>query len=222
VFNQSRDDWDVQILVDRATTDNTYRKARHVRDKSPRRKSIHINVSAEPGLPHVYKELIDRAEPRDDVCAFLDADDRIIPRAVELLMKAYDTKPEVGHLWTQFCRHPMGSSGWSKRLPTGKSQLEAFTMGWWGSQHWRTFKKSVYLQSEYKLQLDVPYATDYNLALVIAATNCECLFLDKPLYVYYQTSGGITQSNQKKQRLCFLDMLRRFKTWARSRVTCEF
>jgi len=221
VFNQTRDDWDVQLLIDSATTDNTYQKAQQIRTKSKRWRNIHINVSQEPGLPNVYKELIDRAEPRDDVCGFLDVDDHIVPAAVEKLLGYYESHFECGHVWSQFCLHPSGGKGWSRRLPPSTTQREAFVKGWWGAQHWRTFRKSTYSKSRWQLQLDIPYATDYNLALVLAATNCKCGFIDKPLYVYHRTPGGITQSKQKKQRQCFQEMLRRFQKWVREGTPCE-
>jgi len=106
VLNQTRDDWNIQILVDAKTTDNTYQKAKQVRSKTKRYRQIHINVSQEPGLPNVYKELIDRAEPKDDICGFLDADDRLLPKAVEVLLRNYDAAPDLGHVWSQFQLQP--------------------------------------------------------------------------------------------------------------------
>jgi len=222
VLNQTRDDWDVQILIDAASVDDTYRIAKRMISGSKRHRSIHVNISAKPGLPNVYKELIDRAEPRDDVCGFLDVDDRLLARAVKLIMACYESKPVLGHVWSQFVLHPSGGKGWSRKLPVGATLQEAFHKGWWGAQHWRTFRKSVYTSSKYPIQTDQRYATDYNLALVLAATNCECFFLNKPLYIYHKTVGGITQSKSKAQRMCFHEMLRRFKQWVRKGAKCEY
>ena len=213
VLNQTRDDWNIQILVDAKTTDNTYQKAKQVRSKTKRYRQIHINVSQEPGLPNVYKELIDRAEPKDDICGFLDADDRLLPKAVEVLLRNYDAAPDLGHVWSQFQLQPSGGKGWSRPIPKSMTQIEAFSRGWWGSQHWRTFRKSVYVHSPYELQLDMPFATDYNLALVLAATDCPHRYLKEVLYLYYRNKKGITYSNQKKQRQCFIEMHRRFQRW---------
>jgi len=222
IFNQTRDDWDVQLLIDSATSDNTWKKAKQVASKSSRARSVHTNISAEPGLPRVYKELIDRAEPKDDVCAILDADDRLMPRAVEAVLGCYESKPSLGHVWTQFTCYPHGGVGWSRPLPKGKTIREAFLDSWWGAQHWRTFRKSVYQSSPYRIQTDIPYATDYNLALVLAATDCEAYFCRQHLYVYYVTPNGITQTRQAKQKLNFRTMLRRFRAWnAKRKKACE-
>jgi glycosyltransferase involved in cell wall biosynthesis len=221
VFNQTRTDWTVQLLVDAATTDGTYQKAKQVANCSKRHRSVCINVSDKPGLPNVYKELIDRAEPKDDICAVLDSDDRIVPKAVESIMACYESKPILGHVWSQFVLHPSGSRGWSRPLPKNNTLLEAFERGWWGAQHWRTFRKSVYKSSRFPLQLDMPYATDYNLALVLAATSTPGFFLNKPLYIYHKNPNGITQSKSKGQRMCFHEMMSRFKRWVKKERACE-
>lgn len=216
VCNQTRDDWDVQLLIDCATYDNTWKKVKQFLSTVKRRRSIHVNISAKPGLPNVYKELIDRAEPKDDICGFLDADDRLLPQAVKRVLACYESKPTLGHVWTQFIQHPQGASGWSRALPKGKTIKQAFLSSWWGAQHWRTFSKPVYESSPYSIQTDVPYATDYNLALVLAATNCDCYFLRQGLYEYNTMVSGITQTKQAKQKANFREMLRRFIQWDRN------
>lgn len=215
VANQTSREWDVQLLIDCSTTDNTYRKANKVKQELSSGKKIHINVSRRPGLPWVYKELIDRAEPTDDACGFLDADDQLALRAVARIRPFYVTDPDVGHVWSQFCHNPGGHKGWSRPLPSGRSLREAFSGGWWGAQHWRTFRKSVYTSSGYELQLDIPYATDFNLALVLAATDCKANFVADVLYSYHKTPGGITMKSRSKQSLNCRELRKRFRRWCK-------
>jgi len=218
VLNQSRDDWDIQLLVDAATSDKTWKKAKKFAANTQRSRSIHINISEAPGLPCVYKEMIDRAEPKDDVCGILDSDDRLLPRAVEAVMGCYESKPSLGCVWTQFGVDPNLVGGWSRPLPKGKGLRGAFLSSWWGAQHWRTFRKSTYTKSPYRLQMDVPYATDYNLALVLAATDCPAYFCKQTQYVYYMTPGSITRSKHAKQKANFRGMLHRFRVWNNKRL----
>lgn len=215
VANQTCQDWDIQVLVDTGTTDNTYRKVKLIKQELKSGRKIHVNVSQQPGLPAVYKELLDRCEPSDGVCGFLDADDRLSPGAVSRVLSFYRSDRRLGHLWTQFAHHPGGQRGFSNRLPEGKTIRQAFFGGWWGAQHWRTFRKSVYDSSPYKLQLDVPYATDFNMAVVLAASDCHCRYLPEIHYYYHHTKSGITMSNKKRQKANCAELRKRFQRWCR-------
>lgn len=213
VASQTDPNWEVQVLVDRSSSDATHAKAVEFKRNSDRHRRIHVNVSREPGLPHVYKELIDRAEPDDGICGFLDADDWLDPEAVSAVHAAYRRQPELGCVWTQFWIEPNSSRGWSKPLPKGLGLRDAFRANWWGAQHFRTFRKSAYLSSDYELQLDVPYAADYNLALVLAATDCPVEFIDRKLYHYVRSPGSISVANRKKQKADYNKLSRRFRRW---------
>jgi len=217
VANQVDPHWTAQVLVDCSTTDDTYKKVRLVKQELSCGGNIHVNISKRPGLPNVYRELIDRAEPRDGICGFLDADDRLSPGAVKKVRPHYLTDRKLGHLWSQFAHHPSGARGFSTHLPGGKSLLQAFNGGWWGAQHFRTFRKSVYDESPYDLQLDIPYATDFNLALVLAATDCKAKFLPEVLYYYHRTPSGITVSRKGRQTRDCRELRNRFQRWSRGK-----
>lgn len=220
VANQVDPNWEVQVVVDCSTSDETYKKVRLVKQELSCGSKIHVNLSRKPGLPSVYQELIDRAEPKDDLCGFLDADDRLSPGAVKRVRQCYTADPRIGHLWSQFAHHPSGARGFSTSLPVGKSLLQAFNGGWWGAQHFRTFRKSVYASSGYQLQLDIKYATDFNLALVLAATNCHAKFLPEVLYYYHHTPGGITLSKKHQQTKDCRELRNRFQRWVKGN-RCE-
>lgn len=210
--NQTCCDWDMQILIDKNTTDETYARAVSVRGKLRSKSRIKINTSSHGGLPAVYKELIERAEPRDDILGFLDSDDRLVPKAVKVMLSVYKNSPFLGHVWSQFVFNTTSKKGYSKHL-AGNKQSAAFANGWWGSHHFRTFRKSVYLGSPYPLQMDLPIATDYNLALVLAATDCPAQFVDTVLYIYYRNPDGITVTRADRQKGNYLEMRRRFARW---------
>lgn len=203
----------MQVLVDRSTTDGTYKSAKKLKTDLNLGGKMHLNVSQKPGLPSVYAELIDRAEPADGLCGFLDADDRLMPVAVRTIQKAYQADPTLGHVWSQFMFHPRGQQGWSRYPPRRMSLAEALISGWWGAQHWRTFRKEAYETSPYKLQPDVAFATDFNLATVLAASGCGYRHIPDSLYVYYQHVGSISAEHRKRQRADWNTLRKRFGHW---------
>jgi hypothetical protein len=170
-----------------------------------------VNVGQKKGLPRQYVELIDRAEPRDGICGFLDADDVLFPKAVESVVRAYHTRSGVEVIWSQFAFMPRGHRGWSRPLPNGLSFKAAFLSSWWGAQHFRTFKKSVYERSTFGMPFHLPYAVDHSLALILAAASPKASFLDKVLYGYYQSSNGISRKRTTQQRECYRAGLRLFR-----------
>jgi glycosyltransferase involved in cell wall biosynthesis len=208
VGNQTSAEWTLQILVDPATRDKTLAEAKRL--KGSVKGTVHVNMGRSPGLPYQYTELIDRAEPVDGICGFLDADDTLLPEAVESVVRTYREHPDAEVVWSQFVFMPRGTRGWSRPLPKGTTFKTAFLRSWWGAQHFRTFKKSVYERSSFGIPLHLPYAVDHSLALVLAAADPVGRFLDKILYGYYQLSSGISKRSTQRQRQCYHAGLRLF------------
>ena len=180
---------------------------------------ILVNRGRESGLPTMYREIIDRAEPQDDICGFLDADDILYPKAVERIIKVYQKKPDAGCVWTQFHFLPQRVRGWSSPLPETRNFREAFLKAWWGAQHFRTFRKSVYDKGTFEIPLDLPYAVDHSLALRLASADPKGYFLNEVLYGYYMGLGSISKRHKTAQRKCYRQGLKRFKAHMRKRQT---
>lgn len=219
IANQTDPRWTVQVVVDRSSTDGTLARALEFKQLRRNRGQVHVNVSQKPGLPHVYREMIERAEPYDDICGILDSDDWLDPNAVSIVRSTYHQNPKLGCVWTQFWDDPRRCCGWSKALPVGVGLREAFRTGWWGAQHFRTFRKSMYLRSPYPLQLDLPYATDLNLALVLAATDCPGKFINQRVYHYVRTPGSISLVQRAAQRASAQELTGRYCHWLKRKET---
>ncbi len=213
VANQTCHEWDLQVLVDRGSSDSSYNTAKSVRDSLKSKGRVHVNVSQKPGLTHVYQELIDRAQPDDGLCGFLDADDQLVPEALAAMLPQYRLEQDMGYVWSQFVHSSTGYPGYSKPLPPNTTIAQAFYSGWWGAQHWRTFRREAYLKAKVRLHTDVPLAVDYNMALVLASSGYKGRFVNKILYIYYNNPRGISRSRNADQRRCYHDLLGRFRGW---------
>jgi len=215
VANQSSPDWRLQILVDPGSKDTTLAVAKRL--KARVKGQIFVNVGQTAGLAAMYREIIDRADPSDDICGFLDADDILYPEAVAKITKVYKRRPEAGCVWSQFHFLPQRVRGWCCQLPEGKSFKAAFMNEWWGAQHFRTFRKSVYEAATFEIPLNLPYAVDHSLALRLASADPLGLFLNAVLYGYYMGSGSISKKHKVAQRQCYKQGLRMFKAHMRRR-----
>jgi len=213
VANQSSPDWRLQILVDPASKDATLSVANRLKTRINGR--IFVNIGQKAGLPVMYREIIDRAEPKDDICGFLDSDDILYPKAVERVLKVYKKKPDAGCVWTQFHFLPQRVRGWSSPLPERRSFKAAFMNEWWGAQHFRTFRKSIYDKATFEIPLNLPFAVDHSLALRLASADPKGYFLNEILYGYYMGLGSISKKHKVAQRRCYKQGLRMFKAHMR-------
>lgn len=182
VAMQSSDDWRLLILVDKASDEATYKVARDMRSRLGPSKVI-ARRSAKPGLYAMYDEAI-RSAPAD-IVGILDADDELAPHAVSRISQVFRLHSATEFVWTKHRVSPGGADGLSKALPKGKVLAEALLDKWWGCSHWKVFRKSTYLKSPLPL-LDVPCATDMNLACTLAATEPKCAFVNKVCYIYHK------------------------------------
>lgn len=213
VANQSSSNWRLQLLVDPGSKDTTMAVAQRL--KARINGQIFVNKGGKSGLPAMYREIIDRAEPKDDICGFLDADDILYPNAVERITKVYKRKPGIGCVWSQFHFMPQRVRGWSSPLPEHRSFKAAFMNEWWGAQHFRTFRKSTYTKGTFEIPLNLPFAVDHSLALRLASADPKGYFLNEILYGYYMGLGSISKKHKLAQRRCYKQGLRMFKAHMR-------
>jgi len=207
VLDQEYRNWELLVIIDPATTDNTYNAAIDVRDSIKQKEKIRIIYGDEPKLPQVTAFGIEEA--RGEIIGVLDSDDMIYQDAISSSVSKY-TSGKVGFTWSKVRLDSGGGrGGYHNQYEDLYSAFMA--SGWWQAQHFRTFSKKWYNRSN-GLRLKYPYAVDFNLALCMAESGCECIYIPKFLY-WYRSRRPSSMSNTTKtsQRQCYLDMKKEWR-----------
>lgn len=212
LLNQTCRNFQVLIMIDRDSSDGTRGVAKAM-TKCTGTGIITCRVGNRAGVRELYMQGIKRARPSDGIIGILDADDELEPRAVSGVTTAFRTHPKVGFLWTQHRKIPKHRVGCSSALPRGQTLAEALCDGWWGCSHFKAFRQSVYLKSPLPL-MDCQCATDMNLAMTLAATGCETMFLPSVLYRYHtghrQRETRVRRGEQRKDARMLRKRLMKF------------
>lgn len=200
VKRQTYSDLDI-ILVDDGSTDISGDICERLAGREPRARVIH---QANQGLSAARNAGLKIT--KGNYVTFVDSDDALDPRALELLHAAvekYHTKIAVGSLLEIYPdgrqRSTAPESATPRLLSTAEClaallQEDGFTM----SVGAKLFRKSLFKTVQYpvgKLYEDV--GTTYRLVLQAP----EVAFVPLPLYHYYQNPGSITHSDFKSQTL---------------------
>ena len=98
VVNQTFEDWKL-IIVDDGSTDETYLKAKEVRDD---RISL-IRLDKNSGSCGLPRNVGIRAS-KGEFVAFLDADDIWMPEKLQMQLSAFRQDPETGFVYTKYIR----------------------------------------------------------------------------------------------------------------------
>lgn len=177
VFVQTYKEWEI-IIVDDASTDNSaeiYRKY----DNDSR---IHIyNNDINHGCTYSKWRCIE--ECNGDYFGFLDADDTLLPEALECMVKAHQGNPNAAIVSSRHyqCDEKMTARHVSRllQIPQGESYL---THGDFQPEAFVTFKTSFYKRTQ-GLNKNNPYGDDQELLLLMEEVG-DWVVLDKSLYKY--------------------------------------
>lgn len=201
ILNQTMMDWEL-VVVDDGCTDQTIRRVTEISSTSYCPGRIRVVRQKHQGCAAATHRGI--CEAHAQVVTVVDSDDAIRPYALACVTYLMYLYRDVGYMWTRFdcgnANNSVNSGGWAKDLPSGMSLLQSFCKtAWWGGQHQRAIRRSVYLKSG-GLDTRILYAVDLQLAAVMSSTACSSLFFNYPLYWYRMHRSHITGQHRSQQR----------------------
>lgn len=211
VFRQSHHDYDI-LVVDDGSRDDT--AARVEREMHSERALSLLRLPRPLGVAGATAAGI--AQAQGPVVTILDSDDRLLPTALELGVKPFEN-PAVGYVWTEFVCST-GKPGWSHALPSGMDLWTALVhRGWWKASHQRFVALPWYRRSR---GLDARWraSSDFQLALVLAATGCRCVHVRKATYWYRERRAGQLSNDTTYQKRCVKEMRAAAKRWPTHRA----
>ena len=177
VLRQSYPHWEVVILDD-GSTDNS--EAIYNQYSQDPRFHIHHNKQ-NLGCGYTKRKLVELAS--GDICGFLDADDRLEDNALEVMVQEHASHPEVSII---FSRYNQCDNNWNVIWPNRFLQLAEgesyFSKGDYTPEHFVSFKKSYYLQTE-GINPWARLAEDRDLFFKLEEVG-QLLILDQFLYKY--------------------------------------
>lgn len=177
VFSQSYTDWEI-VIVDDGSTDNSV----NIYSKLAKDDRIQIYFNNQnKGCTYTKWRCIE--ECRGEIFGFLDADDTLLPDALETMVKAHTDNPNVSIVSSRHyhCDEQMNIRHESRLLhiPKGESYL---THGDFQPEALVTFKTSFYKKTQ-GLNKNNPYGDDQELLLLMEEVG-DWIVLDRFLYKY--------------------------------------
>lgn len=185
VFSQSYTDWEI-VIVDDGSTDNSA----DIYSKYAKNDRIHIYFNTQnKGCTYTKWRLIE--ECHGELFGFLDADDALLPDALETMVKAHSDNPNAAIVSSRHyqCDEQMNIRYESRLLniPNGESYL---THGDFQPEHLVTFKKTFYKKTQ-GLNKNNPYGDDQELLLLMEEVG-NWVVLDKFLYKYRISDNSVS------------------------------
>jgi len=215
VFSALAQDWpDFDVfVVDDGSTDGTGTMVEHLL----RGRQVSLWKMPHRGLPAVLADGIKMAS--GPVITFVASDDYMEPTALSAVVPHFDD-PKVGFVWSAWRFMGKEESGWSRSLPQGRTLWQSLVLdGWWKAGCHQFFSKEWYLRSR-GLDIKIPYAVDYQLAILLAETGCKTVHVSTPTYRYrYPRPGSISHSNGRRQRECCARLRREARNRAGGRTS---
>lgn len=177
VLAQTYKDWEI-VIVDDASTDNSAEIYRKYENDD----RIHIFYNDKNrGCSYTKWHCIE--ECNGDLFGFLDADDTLMPEALEYMVKAHGENTDASIVSSRHyqCDEKMNKQYESRllRIPEGESYL---TNGDFQPEAFVTFKTSFYKKTQ-GLNKNNPYGDDQELLLLMEEVG-KWVVLDKFLYNY--------------------------------------
>lgn len=185
VFSQSYKDWEI-VIVDDGSTDNSA----DIYSKYAKDNRIHIFFNNQnKGCTYTKWRCIE--ECNGELFGFLDADDTLMPDALECMVKAHSDNPNAAIVSSRHyqCDEQMNIRYESRLLhiPSGESYL---TCGDFQPEAFVTFKTSFYKKTQ-GLNKNNPYGDDQELLLLMEEVG-DWVVLDKFLYKYRISDNSVS------------------------------
>lgn len=177
VFAQTYNNWEI-IIVDDSSTDNSQK----IYEKYDNNSRVHIYQNDKNrGCTYTKWRLIE--ECHGDIFGFLDADDTLLPNALECMVNAHQNNPNAAIVSSRHyhCDENMNICYESRllQIPKDKSYL---TNGDFQPEAFVTFKTPLYKKTQ-GLNKNNPYGDDQELLLLMEEVG-EWVVLNEFLYKY--------------------------------------
>jgi glycosyltransferase involved in cell wall biosynthesis len=190
IFAQTYRNWEI-VIVDDASTDNSP----DIYNKFSKHPAIKIFTNDKnEGCGFTKRECVKHAN--GEICGFVDADDALLPEALEIMVKAHLDYPACSIISSKFYYVDMnlnnreeGDIGES--IPNGHSYL---TYGKWAITHFATFKRDYYNLTE-GINPKFRTAVDQDLYFKLEESG-RPLFIDQFLYLYRITPQSISKKDK--------------------------
>ena len=188
VISQTYPNWEL-IIVDDSSKDNS----KEVINKFLKNDRIKLLIhKRNQGYAASLRTAADNSS--NNVLAILDADDRLHPKALEVMAKAYRDNPNYGFIYSTMwdCDAELKNCHVNDWIgPTIPDRSNIFKIS---ISHFKTFTKNAYLKTngfDPKQKKGVDKDIIFKLEEV---TNLK--YIDQPLYYYRMHIGGISQSKK--------------------------
>jgi len=188
VLNQTFENWEL-IIVEDCSTDNSLEVINRFLNDS-RIKLIRHEKNR--GYTAALKTGI--ANVRSEYFGILDADDCLLPQAVETMYEQHIKFPECGLIYSQFefCDENLAptKTGFCDEIAVGNTTLDANVVS-----HFKTFKIRDYLKTE-GYDENILYAEDIDVTYKMEEVT-RLKFVDRCLYLYRELPNSIGHSKDK-------------------------
>ena len=144
VKEQTYKNWEI-ILVDDGSTDESKELYKLFEDNE----RIHVFYNEKNrGCGYTKRRCAELAH--GEICGFLDPDDMLLPRAIELHVKAHVDNEDVAIVYSKahYCDTKFNKVMEDEELPDFSNGKKYFDYRWVGCMHLTTYKKSYYDKTE--------------------------------------------------------------------------
>lgn len=195
VYAQTYADWEI-VLLDDGSTDASESVYEALKDNPKIR--VYYN-GQNRGVGYTKHKLITLA--KGTICGFLDADDRLEPEALEIMVQAHLQHPECALVYSTFgelrsdgylaqTALPLGSLDDGEDLLISTNRMVS---------HFATFKREIYRKTT-GINTMLLSAEDRDLYLKLEEQG-DLLYIDKCLYQYrVDNTNSISRGNKEKTR----------------------
>jgi glycosyltransferase involved in cell wall biosynthesis len=187
IVNQSYQDFEV-IIVDDASTDDSIEIIKQLTENDSRFKLFHNDKNR--GCGYTKRRCVELAT--GELCGFVDPDDTITIEALQVMVDALTSNPNVSIVSSKFYLTDIElnvkkESNQGQKIPDGKTFL---TFGKGAITHFCTFKRTNYLKTD-GINSCLKRAVDQDLYLKMEEVGLH-LFLDQFLYNYRINANSIS------------------------------
>ncbi len=192
---QTLTDYEI-IIVDDCSTDGSFEKMKDLVSGDTSVKLFRNERNC--GVGFTKRRCIE--ESSGDILGFVDSDDALMPDALEVILRHYQTD-KISAVYSQFmmCDKSMNI----EKTFTGSEQVRNNNIYFFNiflkANHFFTFRKSAY-QKTSGINPELTSAVDQDLYLKLYETG-DFKFVKKPLYLYRLHTDGVSQTKSKKAKL---------------------
>ena len=182
---QTYPNWEI-VLVDDDSTDNSHELYKQLEQDD----RIHIFYNKEnKGCGYTKRRCVELA--KGEICGFLDADDLLMPEALQIMSEGHVAHPDCSLFYSQYYvadndLNIQGVSNHQRQISDGQTFLDLPFSG--AVSHFASFKMANYRQTEGISPIQQK-AVDIDLYLKMEEAG-KLMFIPKPLYVYRMFTGS--------------------------------